>query len=390
MEKMQKMMRLVSAALILVLMCACGAKSQVIDSSTAPVTESRTADSSAAPPESADEPAEPLPEESLPAEPLPTEPVYPLPEEAEKQETRLFTFQPKVCSVYHEEVFGKTMCETWFNLVDAVMAGEDTFACPDQHTYDWVMGQFPETCFPVLVGLIDYAWDRENSVIDGVASFTYLKPYEEVSARISAFAEQIEGILNDALKYDYSDFEKMLALYEYFASHYEYDYEAADRMNVEYVDTITAINFFETGTGVCQQIAIAYSYLLMQAGVEATTMGGNRSWDEAGHEWSYVRLGGRNYHIDPTFGLGNGYLDYFLMTDDQREAMDSYLRSRYRITSNYSEDHPHPDYTADDETFSPLWGSVYREFDHEAQMLEYWKFDENGQYTIYYFDYSGY
>ena len=40
-------------------------------------------------------------------------------------------FRPKVCSVYMEEVFGETMCETWYHLVDAVMAGEDTFADRD-------------------------------------------------------------------------------------------------------------------------------------------------------------------------------------------------------------------------------------------------------------------
>ena len=110
-----------------------------------------------------------------------------------------YVFRPKVCSVYLEELFGKAMCETWYHLVDAVMAGESTFACPDQHTYDWVMGQFPERCFPLLSELIDYAWDRENSVIDGVASFTYLVPPEEAAKRIQAFGEQVEGILNEAL-----------------------------------------------------------------------------------------------------------------------------------------------------------------------------------------------
>ncbi len=34
-----------------------------------------------------------------------------------------YVFHPKVCSVYMEELFGKTMCETWYNVVDAVMAG---------------------------------------------------------------------------------------------------------------------------------------------------------------------------------------------------------------------------------------------------------------------------
>ena len=46
------------------------------------------------------------------------------------------------------------------------MAGEDTFECPDQETYDWMMGQFPEHCFPVLIELIDYSEDRENSVVE--------------------------------------------------------------------------------------------------------------------------------------------------------------------------------------------------------------------------------
>ena len=45
-----------------------------------------------------------------------------------------YIFQPKVCSSYMTELFGETMTETWFNLVDAVMAGEDTFACPDKDT----------------------------------------------------------------------------------------------------------------------------------------------------------------------------------------------------------------------------------------------------------------
>lgn len=47
------------------------------------------------------------------------------------------------------------MVETWNNLGDAVLAGENTFACPDQHTHDWVMGQFPDRYFPVLRELIE-------------------------------------------------------------------------------------------------------------------------------------------------------------------------------------------------------------------------------------------
>ena len=133
-----------------------------------------------------------------------------------------YTFRPKVCSVYMEEVFGKTMCETWFSLVDAVMAGEDTFACPDTHTYDWVMGQFRDKLFPPLVELIDYSYDRDRPVKNGKAGFVYTVPRGEAAAKIAAFAALIEDILNETLEDDYTDLEKALALYEFFADNYTY------------------------------------------------------------------------------------------------------------------------------------------------------------------------
>ena len=66
----------------------------------------------------------PVPEETEPEERgdlIDTEGPLPDPESH-------YVFRPKVSSAYLEEVFGKTMCETWFNLVDAILAGEDTFA----------------------------------------------------------------------------------------------------------------------------------------------------------------------------------------------------------------------------------------------------------------------
>jgi len=314
----------------------------------------------------------------------PSEDDVPNPAEEADEPQSHYVFQPKVCSVYMEEVFGKTMCETWYHLVDAVMAGEDTFACPDQHTYDWVMGQFPERCFPVLTELIDLAWDRENSVVDGVASFTWLVPPEESAVRIAEFAAQIEGILNDALEDDYSDLEKALALYDYFSQHYEYDYATFERMYEEYVDEVRSIRFFETGTGICQEISTAYSYLLMQAGVEATVMMGDD------HQWSYVRINGHDYHIDPTFVISDmGSLSYFMMTDEQREAT-GFSRADFLITSNYASDHPHPDYAADDDTFRPLWDQVFGSFSHEDHVILCPKESDDGEWTYLEFDYSGY
>ena len=303
-----------------------------------------------------------------------------------------YVFQPKVCSVFMEEVFGKDMCDAWFNLVDAVLNGEDTFACKDQDTYDWMMGQFPEHCLPILPELIDYAYDRDHSVIDGVASFTYRVPPEEAKARIEEFGELIEGMLNGIFEDDWTDFEKALALYVYFSEHYEYDYDTYWKMYDEYVDYTSCYRFFMTGVGICHEISAAYSYLLLQAGVQATTMSGNRTYDQAGHQWSFVRLNGKNYHIDPTYVLGSADdLRYFLMTDEKREEEDCYDPATFYAVSHYSREHSHPDYTADDETFRPLWNLYFDRFNHETHIVLGWRaVGDFGEWTDEEFDYTGY
>ncbi|MBR4906239.1 MAG: hypothetical protein IKZ44_05225 [Clostridia bacterium] len=303
-----------------------------------------------------------------------------------------YVFQPKVCSVYMEEVFGKDMCDAWLNLVDAVLAGEDTFACKDQHTYDWMMGQFPEHCLPVLPELIDYAWDREHSVVDGVGSFTYRVPPEEAKARIEEFGEMIEGMLNEIFEDDWTDFEKALALYVYFAEHYVYDYETYWEMDDHYVNYTSCYRFFMTGIGICHEISSAYSYLLLQAGMQATTMSGNRAYDQAGHQWSFVRLNGKNYHIDPTYALGSSDdLRYFLMTDEKREEEDCYDPKTFYAVSHYSRENPHPDYTADDETFRTLWDLFFEAFYHKTHIVLGRKsIGDFGEWTYEEFDYTGY
>lgn len=337
-----------------------------------PVVEPTEAPASAEPAPAVTEPG---PEE---AEPSPTEPPAASAEPVGQRGH--YVFQPKVCASYMADIFGETMVETWFHLVDAVMAGEDHFACPDADTYGWVMGQFPDRCFPVLPELIDYCYDRSNPVIDGVASFTYLVPPEEAAARIADFAALVEDILNETLRDDSTDFEKALALYLYFSHHYTYDYEAA-RPDI-YADYLSSYRVLTTGTGICQEFSVAYSYLLLQAGVDASVMSGHRSYDGASHQWSYIKLDGRDFHVDPTFVIGsNDSLSYFLMDDGQRE-LTGFLRNDYTICSHYSNDHPHPSYAADDGRFRELWQGEAAGWDPDSHILTYTVYDEPGVPTV--------
>ena len=122
----------------------------------------------------------------------------------------------------------------------------------------------------------------------------------------------------------------------------------------------------------------------MQAGVDATIMMGGD------HQWSYVRINGKDYHIDPTFVIGSqGSLSYFMMTDEQRD-LTGYNRAEYIITSNYAQDHPHPDYTADDDTFRPVWDYTFEAFFPAEDKLLCWQYADNLEKDYLECDYAGF
>ena len=295
-------------------------------------------------------------------------------EEPEEEPEERFEFQTKVSSVFLEEIFGKEMVETWYNVVDAALSGEDTFDCPYQKTYDWVMGQFAERCFPVLRELIEIEYGYE--VKDGKGHIVYKTSREEFDRKISEFGTMVEDILNKAMKPGYSDMEKALGLYRYFYENYVYDYETFEKMENESVDYLSVYRFLTGGTGVCQEISMAYSYLLCQVGVDATIMMGEN------HAWSYVRINGNEYHIDPTFVLSSpGYLYYFMMTDFKRS--EDFSPDTFIICSNYTQEYEPPMYAAADDSFLEIWDTYLDDFDPEADTISCRGFNEESyEYDI--------
>ena len=292
-----------------------------------------------------------------------------------------FKFNPKVCSPMMTEIMGEKMRDAWFSLIDAVYAGENTFECADDETYKWMMGQFPCLCLPVIEGLITYGDDYDHPVKNGVAEFNYNVPPEEVRQKIDEFGKMVEEILNDNLRDDYDDMEKALALYEYFHKNYEYDYDTSDELNKHDVDYLTAMRVFNERKGICCEISTAYSFLLTEAGVDATTMSGSRSYDSAGHQWSYVRIGGKCYHIDPTYAIcykDSLKLAYFMMDDDKREEEDFYDRSTFYMTCCYATEFDRPCYPAEDKKYEYLWDNTFVSMDHESHKIYCRVIDDNG------------
>ena len=61
-----------------------------------------------------------------------------------------------------------------------------------------------------------------------------------------------------------------------------------------------------------------------------------------------------------------------------------------RATSHYSKENPHPDYAAQDTTFSELWPGQLTELHMKENKILYWKYDDSGEIVHTEFDYTGF
>ncbi|MCR5283586.1 MAG: transglutaminase-like domain-containing protein [Lachnospiraceae bacterium] len=314
-----------------------------------------------------------------------TEEVVETEEAKEPKERGHFTFQPVVIASIFRDIMGEDMCEAYGNYVEAALSGEDEFAVNSEETYEWMIGQFPGVCFPILEEYTES--DYGGAYHDGTATFHYTIPKSEFARREAEFEDIVTGILNETMQDDYSDLEKVLALYVYFCRTYTYDYDTYEEMSDRYIEELSAYRFLTTDHGICSECAPAFSYLLLEAGVDATVAGGTCPHNGEGHAWSYVTINGKNYHLDPTYGMDSGVcLSYFMMTDEQREEEDGYKKSEMCVGCHYKDEQNGDQYDAEDDFFAPLWGGYLNSWDHEKNLIYY--MDRNGNDAV--FDYSAF
>ena len=288
-----------------------------------------------------------------------------------------YTFQPHVVGSRYLEQFGEETRDAFFAYCDALRNGEDTFPCPDQDTFGWCTGRLEHFFFPVAEHNAD-----EGFCEDGIGHIVYKIPKEQFLQKQKAFEDQITGVLNECLGDDYSDFEKILALYEYMTINYTYDYEMYDHSS-EWMDRQGTCRALEEKQGICNEIASLYNYLLLQVGIDSEEMGGwSRNPDGVGddaHSWVYVTLDGESYHIDPTYGLtyDRPPLCYFMMNDEIREERDYYPKEKMTLAAGGDESRDLFEFEASSDAFSPLWDGDYVGMDRENREVVYVDIDGN-------------
>lgn len=266
---------------------------------------------------------------------------------------------------------------TFYNLVEALREGKDTFECASEDAFNFcydaaLWGEY----YPVAGALITVNdWDP-LSYENGVGKIRYTIPKDEFLQKEKAFEEDIQSILDAAVKSEYSDFEKAFYLYDYMSKNFSYDHELSDSgtdmPEEESMNRFGTYNCLRNKKGICSGLAPSYAYLLLQCGVNAIEVEDKGSF---GHAWDIVEIDGELYYSDPTWGLrgeqgGELVLDYFLMSEKERKEDISEHYGVYYYDVRLGDDVYMP-YTVNGNKYDFLRGTKFASIDSDKNVLTY-------------------
>lgn len=162
------------------------------------------------------------------------------------------------------------------------------------------------------------------------------------TSRISQMDKKAQEILQSIIEPDYSDIEKISAIYAYITQNVQYDYEslaaAKGEKNSAYeaakndmgdrISTIldrrqSSYNTILQGKGVCEGYTNMMHYLLNSVGVKSKTVSCSANLDSkvvganSNHSVIKVEIGDDWYYFDPTWDAQENVLKNFMKTKDE-------------------------------------------------------------------------
>lgn len=303
--------------------------------------------------------------------PTPSPTPDPIPEITPRTASYFGEFVPYVCSDLMKQCYTEEELQDYYHFCEAVLAEEESFPCHSFSGYETAYHMISRDYFPYGYDVVGCPEDSDFK--DGVAKIRYNETKEWREQRYNDLKNACEEIFQNVFKEDYTDFEKALSLYIYFAKTYTYDWNlehSTDGYREVYRPLMRKI-------GVCNEFAAAYAYLLLQVGVEADYANGFPQGEtEDGHRWNLVRLDGEYYHVDTTWAIGNLYLNYFLMDDDQRTEHGEIFKDGIEITEVPRFDESNFKMTS--RKYSELWDALWYEVDYDNNVIRYTVADADG------------
>lgn len=297
--------------------------------------------------------------------------------ESPRTKSSFTEYIPYVLPPITKEMMTPNQIDIFYRFCEAVLANEESFECDNYSDLETVFYLVVRTCCPYAyqVATIQDSWEVSGNVV----KIQYRGDLEWRKSKYDGFKNAVEDLLQNVLKEEYSDFENALALFEYFTDNYVYDFEH----NGQDPENIGAYIPLIRKTGVCQNFAAAYTFVLLQTGCDVDNMEGAMSETEAtSHEWNIIRLDGQCYMIDTTWGLGRNDLKYFLMTKEDRQEDGQYFIGDMDVgllLKDYGDDR----YLCNDTKYSELHQALEYTWNPEDNTISLRQFDVNGELKEY-------
>lgn len=148
-----------------------------------------------------------------------------------------------------------------------------------------VLNEHPDLYF---VGK-NYSYSNDGTSIKDI-SLTYSDTYQD-----DVFKQNVAAAMS-GINSQMTDLEKAAVLHDYLTINCEYDYDNYLNNTIPSA-SYTAYGVLVNHVGVCQGYALAYMYLLGEAGIDCYMV----SSDPMNHAWNMVVLDGQNYQVDVTW-----------------------------------------------------------------------------------------
>ena len=171
---------------------------------------------------------------------------------------------------------------------DSVLSTKDTDVI--DHAFTCVLVDHPEIFY--VKGYSIKTYTRDGAVERIAMSGTYTMTQSEVMEFLPEL-DRYYYACTAAIPSDADEYIRVKSVYEYIIRNTDYDLRAPNNQNI--------LSVFVNQRSVCQGYAKAMQYILNRLGVFCTLVEGTVKEDEA-HVWNLVRINGRYYHVDTTWG----------------------------------------------------------------------------------------
>ncbi|MBQ7974114.1 MAG: hypothetical protein IJ300_00285 [Clostridia bacterium] len=166
---------------------------------------------------------------------------------------------------------------------------------------------------PVYTGC---GYSLNESYVDVIKPSYIYDTKEESDAKYAEFDKLTDSLAEHASN-GKSELEKALFAYDKIVM--TYDYTPGDSSEFKSID-YSPYGFLDNGVAVCQAYSILYMLVLDKLGIESYVCANDNT--EVNHGWNYVKLDGKWYHSDTTWGEFSNTRNavnhkYFLLSDNE-------------------------------------------------------------------------